>query len=93
MEAEEEERTAAAEAVEAREPGVFKLGGGETPKGVAPPNTHRHTHTHIHTHVADDGQIHHGLTPERHTWTTTCTQGGVQCVGGEVRLGLVSSSI
>lgn len=45
---EEEERTAAAEAVEAREPGVFRLGGGgegETPRGVAPPNAHKHTHT------------------------------------------------
>lgn len=86
---EEEERTAAAEAVEAREPGVFRLGGGRgDTKGSSPAQR-----THTHTHVTDDGQTRHGLTPERHTWTTTCTQGGVRCVGGEVRLGLVSSSI
>lgn len=91
MEEEEEERTAAAEAVEAREPGVFRLGGGGgrgDTKGSSPAQR-----IHTHTHTADDGQTRHGLTPERHTWTITCTQGGVWCVGGEVRLSLVSSSI
>lgn len=88
---EEEDRTAAAEAVEAREPGVFRLGGGGgggrgDTKGSSPAQ-------HTHTHVADDGQTRHGLTPERRTWTSTSTRGGVRCVGGEVRLGLVSSSI
>lgn len=43
-EEEEEERTAAAEAVEAREPGVFRLGGRT---GIGGRGLPRPTHTHI----------------------------------------------
>lgn len=45
-EEEEEERTAAAEAVEAREPGVFRLGGGT---GGVPRPMYARTHTRTHT--------------------------------------------
>lgn len=56
MREEEEERTAAAEAVEAREPGVFRLrwvgwGGEEWGAGGAAPPNARQTHT----DVADAG--------------------------------------
>lgn len=62
---EEEERTAAAEAVEAREPGVFRLGGGRgDTEGEQPrPNTHTHTHDRRWT---DTPQID---TRERRMWT------------------------
>lgn len=61
-EEEEEERTAAAEAVEAREPGVFRLNGSWEGRGreqeewPRPMQTHARKHTHI--DVADKGQSH-----------------------------------
>lgn len=74
---EEEERTAAAEAVEAREPGVFRLGGGrgDTDREEPRPNTRTRTRT------TDDGQTRHRLTPERDACGQShAHRGGVRCV-------------
>lgn len=52
---EEEERTAAAEAVEAREPGVFRLRGRGTRKSSPAQCTHTHART-------QRGQMYHEVT-------------------------------
>ena len=57
---EEEDRTAAAEAVEAREPGVFRLGREEEGGGMGVPRpTQTHVYAHTRTHVSDTGDTHH----------------------------------
>lgn len=93
-EEEEEERTAAAEAVEAREPGVFRLGGGGGIGGVPRP-LHTHTHTHKRDRHRTDAPKSHTIkhTYEHDTYTQSYTPGGV-CVwvDGEVRWSMVRSS-
>lgn len=94
---EEEERTAAAEAVEAREPGVFRLGGGgrgET--GMPPPNanTHAHIHDQNKTNTAESHAIKHAH--QQDTCRQSHTSGG-DCVwvggwGGEVRWSMIRGS-